>query len=184
LLSVLVFVLNLVASPAPSVFGILVLVVGIVGFLIAALCAIPAYPLTSTGAEQRDYVAGLRVYLSLAEADRFRVLQSPEGAERVDAGDESEVVKLYEKLLPWAVLWGVEERWSTELAVHYDNTSAPGWYVGSAGFNAAAFSVSMRGFSSTAATAAAPVYTSSGSGGSFGGGFSGGGGGGGGGGGR
>ena len=189
-LSLLLFVANLVASPVPSLAGMVILFPAVSGIVIAALCAIPARPLTEAGAEKRDFVKGLKVYLDLAEADRFRMLQSPEGADRVDIGDQRQVVKLYEKLLPWAVLWGVEKQWASELAVRYEATDAPDWFIGSSTFNAVAFSSSLRGFSSSATSAATPVYVSSGSGGgsssggSFGGGFSGGGGGGGGGGGR
>ncbi|MCU1404743.1 MAG: hypothetical protein JWQ43_1046 [Glaciihabitans sp.] len=187
-LSLLAFIANLVWSPAPSAVGLAVIVPAIVGVLVGIVCAVPAKPLTEAGAERRDYIIGLRDYLALAEADRFRVLQSPDGAERINVDNQADIVKLYEKLLPWAVLWGVEKQWAKELAVKYETTSEPTWYVGSSGFNAAVFSASMSGFRTSATKSATPVYTSSGggsgSGGSFGGGFSGGGGGGGGGGGR
>ncbi len=150
--------------------------------------------LTDAGAEQRDYLLGMRDYLKLAEADRLRVLQSPQGAERVDAGNGAELVKLYEKLLPFAVLWGVEDEWNKELAIHYaQNSASPDWFVSSHAFDAAVFSGALSGLSSAIITSSTPpASTSSWSGsgggssfgGSMGGGFSGGGGGGGGGGGR
>ena len=115
------------------------------------------------------------------------MLQSPDGALRVNVGDVTEVVKLYEKLLPYAILWDVEDEWAKELAVHYRDET-PEWYVGSSNFNPIVFGAAMHSFSTSTTTAIAPVYTSSGGGSSFGGssggGFSGGGGGGGGGGGR
>lgn len=181
---------------------------GIVAVVVTLLCLFltigfawrPAV-LTAAGAEQRDYLLGMRDYLRLAEADRLRMLQSPEGAERVkalgfDVSDSAQVVKLYEKLLPFAVLWGVEREWGKELAVYYEQqTSSPDWYVSSGAFNSALFAQSLVGLNSavTASTVAQPSPSSSSwsgsgggsfSGGSFGGGFSGGGGGGGGGGGR
>ncbi len=150
--------------------------------------------LTEAGAEQRDYLLGVRDYLQLAEADRFRMLQSPEGAERVDVGDKVQIVKLYEKLLPFAVLWGIEREWSKELAVYYEaGVSSPDWYVSSSAFNSMLFAQTLAGLTSSVTTTATPTPVSSSwsgsgggsfSGGSFGGGFSGGGGGGGGGGGR
>lgn len=107
------------------------------------------------------------------------MLQSPSGAERVDVGDELQLVKLYEKLLPWAVVWGVEKEWMRELELHVAQTDAtPDWFVGRSGFEIALFSSAVRGMSTTM------TAPSSSSGGSTGGGFSGGGGGGGGGGGR
>jgi uncharacterized membrane protein YgcG len=154
--------------------------------------------LTAPGAKLRDYLLGMRDYLQLAEADRFRMLQSPEGAERVrieglDIANPAEKVKLYEKLLPFAVLWGIEGEWAKELTINYGDT-APAWFVSSRGFDAVVFSNALTTFSSTSVVRSTPTRSSgsswsgsgggSFSGGSFGGGFSGGGGGGGGGGGR
>jgi len=168
--------------------------VAFVCVLIAAGLTIRPAVLTDAGAEQRDYLLGVRDYLQLAEADRFRMLQSPEGADRVDVGDKVQLVKLYEKLLPFAVLWGIEREWSKELAVYYEaGVSSPDWYVSSSAFNSVLFAQTLAGLSSSMTTTATPVPVSSSwsgsgggsfSGGSFGGGFSGGGGGGGGGGGR
>jgi uncharacterized membrane protein YgcG len=154
--------------------------------------------LTEAGAERRDYLVGLRDYLQLAETDRFRMLQSPEGAERVrvegiDITKPADKVKLYEKLLPFAMLWGIEREWAKELTIAY-GAAAPDWFVSQNGFDAIMFSTALSTISSTSIARPTPS-TSSGSswsgsgggsfsGGSGGGGFSGGGGGGGGGGGR
>lgn len=139
-------------------------------------------PLTDKGAELRDHLEGLRLYIRLAEADRLRVLQSPQGAERtpVAVDDPREVLKLNEKLLPYAVLFGLEKEWAAELSRYYVDES-PDWYTGSSAFNAAMFASSISSISSTAASSMSG--SSSSSGGSSGGGSSGGGGGGGGGGG-
>jgi uncharacterized membrane protein YgcG len=179
---------------------------GIVGFLLAILgcflCAgfafRPAVP-TAAGAVHRDYLLGIRDYLQLAEADRFRMLQSPEGAERVraeglDIRQPAQRVKLYEKLLPFAVLWGVERDWAKELTILYGD-AAPDWFVSAGAFDSAALSSALGSIATTTIARQTVSSSSSGSswsgssggsfsGGSFGGGFSGGGGGGGGGGGR
>ncbi len=133
---------------------------------------------TDAGSAARDHLKGLRDYLALAEADRLRVLQSPEGAERrpVDPGDPTQVLHLYERLLPWAVVWGVEKEWVEALDTRVRETGDDlRWYAGTNGFSPAAFSSTFHSLQ----TASAPVTTSSGSGsfsgGSFGGGFSGGG---------
>ncbi len=147
---------------------------------------------TDKGADARDYVKGMKVYLDLAEKDRLQMLQSATGADRVDVGDNLQLVKLYEKLLPWAVLWGVETSWMKELAVHVDALDEkPDWFVGTNGFEVSAFTSTLGGFRTTLtpppSTSSSGWRGSSGgsfSGGSHGGGFSGGGGGGGGGGGR
>jgi hypothetical protein len=172
-----------------------------VGFVAAASLLGRPPVLTDAGAEQRDYLLGMRDYLQLAEADRFRVLQSPEGADRVsvgaigtvnagavNVGDKTEMVKLYEKLLPFAVLWGVEKEWSKELAVYYDaGVGSPDWYASNGAFNSLLFTAALVNLQSSVVTTSTPAASSGGGsfgGGSFGGGFSGGGGGGGGGGGR
>ena len=156
-------------------------------FVIAGLVVVrPAAPLTEKGALERDKLLGLREYIRLAEADRLRVLQSPKGAVRVPVKADSakQMVKLTERVLPYAILFGLEREWADVLAKTYDqaNTS-PTWYSGNDAFAALVFSQSVVSLSSSVATSWASSNSSSSFGGSGGGGFSGGGGGGGGGGG-
>lgn len=141
-------------------------------------------PLTAQGSELRDHLEGLKLYIRLAEADRLQMLQSPEGAlrERNEATGATDVLKIYEKLLPYAVLFGLEKEWSTELSRYYTESS-PDWYRGSSGFNGVLFASSISSFSTAVASSYSGSSSSSSSGGSGGGGSSGGGGGGGGGGG-
>ena len=138
-------------------------------------------PLTALGAETRDHLRGLEEFIRWAEADRIRMLQSPAGAERVavDVNDPRQKLDLYEKLLPYAVVFGQEKQWSAELAVLYTAVGAAGpvWYYGTGAFDASSFSAGIGSLSSAA------MSSSSTSGGSGGGGSAGGGGGGGGGGG-
>jgi len=158
------------------------------------------YLLSRAGAESREYLLGMRDYLRLAEEDRLRVLQSPEGAERVVTSDQRAIVKLHEKLLPYAVLWGIEREWSRQLEVEYQAIAeSPSWIGGNLSTINLGSMVSDFSMSSTTAVRPLPPPPSSGGGGgsswssgggssfssgSGGGGFSGGGGGGGGGGGR
>ncbi|SMQ71448.1 DUF2207 domain-containing protein [Agreia sp. VKM Ac-1783] len=143
-------------------------------------------PLTSSGAELRDYLKGIQLYLTVAEEERFRMLQSPEGALKTQgaASDGGQIVKIYEKLLPFAVLWGVEDEWAKVLGTYYERTQTqPHWYGGSTSFNAAYFAASVGSFAASSAagySGSSASTSSSSSGGSGGGGFSGGGGGGGG----
>ena len=138
--------------------------------------------LSEKGAELRDYLKGLLLYIQVAETDRLRMLQSPEGAERtpVDTNDRAAVLKLYERVLPYAVLFDEEKRWAKVLGEFYDQ-APPDWYSGTGVFTTAAFASSIGSISTTAASAYSGFSSSSG--GSGGGGSSGGGGGGGGGGG-
>ena len=147
-----------------------------------------AWRLTDKGLALKRYLEGLKLYISVAEKDRIKMLQSPEGAEKVESftgGDPSAdpklLVKLYERVLPYAVLFGQEKQWNAQLGKYYETAgSQPDWYTGQTAFNAAVFSTAMSSFSSANTYASS---SSSSSGGSSGGGFSAGGGGGGGGGG-
>ena len=148
------------------------------GFIVgaASLILCRRAPLTDKGAEVRDHVAGLDLYIRVAEADRLRVLQSPQGALRtpVDTTDKRAVLNLYELVLPWAILLGREKDWSRVLEIAYEGDS-PNWYLGTVPFSAGSFGSSLSAFSASASASSA--------GGSDGGGSAGGGGGGGGGGG-
>ncbi len=146
-----------------------------------------AWRLTDKGLALRRYLKGLEMYIGVAETERIRLLQSPETAEKIpeiadgDPNDPKLLIKLYEKVLPYAVLFGQEKKWNTELGKYYETVgSAPDWYSGQTAFNAVVFSSAMSSFTQASSSASS---SSSSSGGSSGGGFSGGGGGGGGGGG-
>ena len=141
------------------------------------------WSLTDDGLSLRRYLEGLKMYIGVAEAERLNILQSPEGTEKVvvDVNDGKQLVKLYERVLPYAVLFGQEKNWSKQMGKYYEQVGeAPDWYVGQGAFNAVAFSSGLNGLSTAAGHAS--DYSST-SGGSSGGGFAGGGGGGGGGGG-
>jgi len=158
-------------------------------------------PLTASGAELRDYLKGVKLYIGLAEADRLRVLQSPEGAVRSVYRPEAsrpdltgatgttqagsvQIVKLYERVLPLAVLFGQEKNWSGVLSQYYaESNTQPDWYFGSGVFQAAYFAAAISSFSTATTASWSGSATSSSTSGGGGGGFSGGGGGGGGGGG-
>ena len=93
-------------------------------------------PLTAAGAEVRDHLKGLKEFIEWAEADRIRMLQSPMGAERVriNPNDPAQMLKLYEVLLPYAVVFGQEKQWAEELAVLYGPGELPGLVLGLARF--------------------------------------------------
>jgi hypothetical protein len=93
-------------------------------------------PLSARGREKNDHLLGMRDYMQLAEADRIQMLQSPEGAERVDVDDQAQLVKLYERLLPYAVIFGIEREWSEELTVKAVAANVPvTWWAGSSDFS-------------------------------------------------
>jgi uncharacterized membrane protein YgcG len=157
------------------------------------LCVVPGIlilrkvtPLTEQGALERDKLLGLRDYIRLAEKDRLRVLQSPQGALRkpIAVGNAKTMLALTERVLPYAIIFGLSKEWSTVLGRLYeDESQTPGWYTGSNPADALIFSGFIASFSTSVASSWASSDSSSSFGGSSGGGFSGGGGGGGGGGG-
>ena len=135
---------------------------------------------TKEGLLASRYMDGLKLYIEMAEAERMKVLQSVEGADTSAEG----VVRLYEKLLPYAAVFGLEESWMNELSKYYEmaEVTEPDWYrSGITPTDMIAMSHLMSDYSRMATVmASSSGSSSSGGSGSFGGGFSGGGGGGGG----
>ncbi|WP_240665827.1 DUF2207 domain-containing protein [Agromyces sp. LHK192] len=149
--------------------------------VVAAVLLLVKHPLRTKGAEVRDHLAGLELYIRMAEADRLAYLQSPAGALRtpVAADDPEQVLQLDERLLPWAVLLGQEKAWTAELGRSYERMGRqPDWYSGSHLFNAAVFSSAIGGMSSSVTSTYSASSGGSGGGASAGGGGGGGGGGG------
>ncbi len=191
-----------------ALLSTLVIMVAVVVLVCLIMLVVGVRPITAFGAELRDYLKGLEMYIRLAEADRMRVLQSPEGAVRgpfrpigetpwstpsassmgttaettaettVETG---QIVKLYERLLPYAVLFGLEKQWFKELGEVYEQTGTrPDWYHGQGAFSSAVFAAGVAGLTDTATKSWSGTSSSSSSSGSTGGGHAGGGGGGGG----
>lgn len=138
--------------------------------------------LNIAGVKKSKFYDGLKQYINLAEKDRIAFLQSVKGADTSASG----IVKLYEKLLPYAIIFGLENSWLKALEIHYQElNSNPSWIAGDA-VSVAGLSSAFSGLSSVASSnfsASMPSTGGSGSSGSSGGGgggFSGGGGGGGG----
>ena len=183
-----------VGAVALSFFMLIALLADARDFLIPLLVFVPALfaaivifatvfrtPLSDRGAELRDHLEGLRLYIRVAERDRIRILQSPEGAERapVDTSDTGLMLTLYERVLPYAVLFDEEKQWAKTLGEYYDE-QPPEWYSGSNAFSAGVFAAGISSVSSFTSASYSGTSSSSSSG-SSGGGSSGGGGGGGGG---
>lgn len=154
--------------------------------LIALIVAYVVRPLTDKGLKLNRYLEGLKLYIGVAEKERILMLQSPEGAEKIvsvaSGTDQKSLITLYERVLPYAVLFGQEKQWTAQLGAYYEHgNTQPDWYTGHTGaFNALAFSSAMTSIGHTVSYASSSHSSSGGVGG---GGFSGGGAGGGGGGG-
>lgn len=133
---------------------------------------------TRAGAEWREYLEGVREFIRVAEEDRLNMLQSYAGAER-RADGQVDVVHLYEKLLPYAMLFGMQKDWVRVLQTRYEQSDgySPVWYPAAAMHGIGDFEGTISRFTSSLNSSVS--YSSSSSGGSSGGGFAGGGGGGG-----
>lgn len=140
-----------------------------ISFLIVYLFSHIMPKKTELGMKAHDKILGLKDYLQIAEKDRLKFNNAPE-----------RTPERFERLLPYAMVLGVEESWAQEFKDIY--TQPPSWYsdTGNSQFNAIYFSRSLHDFSNRSAGAMSSSPSSSDSG-SGGGGFSGGGGGGGGG---
>ena len=159
-----------------------------VGLLIAALVMflfafiMPAR--TQRGVVVHDYMLGLKSYIKLAEADRLKYLQSTEGAEKIidktnfNPKSPTAKIKLFESLLPYAILFGLEKSWAKQFEGIY--AKPPDWYQGNpSAFQTGIIVGSVGDFNASANSSFAAPSSSGGSG--FSGGAGGGGGGGGGG---
>ena len=136
---------------------------------------------TPAGRKLLDEIAGLKLYLGVAEKDELARLGGPGTPPPMDADR-------YQRLLPYAVALDVEDAWTDKFtaavgaAAAAASTAAMPWYRGARISDMGSFASSVgSSLSAQIASSSSPPGSSSGGGG---GGFSGGGGGGGGGGGR
>ncbi len=172
------FVVVYIGAKAVGVFFVAGLFIGslIVGLFAALMSA-----RTAKGVAAKEHAEGLKLYLEVAEKDRLEKLQGPNAAYASNAAEPVKTVNLFEKLLPFAIVLGVEKQWAGQFESLY--TTPPGWYSGNwTTFNAVYLASSLNSGIGTAVNQAFSAPSNSGSSG-FSGGFSGGGGGGGGGGG-
>ena len=135
---------------------------------------------TEKGLEASRYMDGLKLYIKMAEAERMEMLQSVKGADTSPKG----IVKLYEKLLPYAAVFGLEKSWMDEMKQYCEvqEVEEPDYLL--AGITASEIARTMQNASNYISNAtvmsSSGGSSSSGFSGGGGGGFSGGGGGGGG----
>lgn len=139
--------------------------------LIVSISSVVAFNLlmpskTTKGVLMKEYLLGLREYLQIAEKDRLAFHNAPE-----------KKPEIFEKLLPYAIVFGVEDAWAKEFEGIY--TKAPSWYEGGqACFSASVFGKEISRLDTVFSSSISSSPSSSGVvSGSSGGGFGGGGGG-------
>lgn len=181
---------SLISKVIPLVFGLYLIhsihltfvLIGIaLGVVVYFICMSFMGARTVKGVATNEKIKGLKLYLEVAEKDRINKLQSPNAAYAEKSNEPVQTVNLFEKLLPYAMVLGIEKEWGKQFENIY--LQPPTWYAGNwATFNSVYLVSSLNsGFGKSIATAFASPSSSGGTG--FSGGFSGGGGGGGGGGG-
>ncbi len=124
--------MTLINGAAPAALPLLAL--AIVGGLAAQFIKPKPWRLTQEGRRINDELDGLKLYMTMAEADRLKVLQAPDTAERVpalagaDGENRGEIAKLHERLLPYAVIFGILPQWSEVVKHDFAEAEyAPGW---------------------------------------------------------
>ena len=170
----IVYVILIAVAIAFSSFflGTVAIISGVVIFIIVVFFAVIMGHRTKKGVLVREKLLGLKMYLEVAEKDRIKFHNAPE-----------KNPQQFEKLLPYAMLLGVEEEWAEQFKDIYKEQ--PEWYEGdnTQAFNSVVLANSLNSFASTTSSTviSAPSSASSGSsgfsGGGSGGGFGGGGGG-------
>jgi uncharacterized membrane protein len=123
------------------------------------------------------------MYMETAEKDRLEKLEGPDAAYAAKTGEPARTVEFFERLLPYAIVLGVETQWAAQFKDIY--TNPPDWYSGNnlTAFNAGYLAGALNSGLTPAMNSSFNAPSSSSGSGFGGGGFSGGGGGGGGGGG-
>ncbi len=170
-----------IAGREPQVGTVIVFLLAFAAAVVGSIIAFSRHTvLTPEGARRHEHLLGVREFIRVAEADRLRMLQSYTGAERRSDGSV-DILHLYERLLPYAMLFGQEREWGDVLETAYATApQPPSWVETSVGISIGTRIAAFSSAAQSAATYSAPsADTSSSTGGSFGGGFSGGGGGGG-----
>ncbi len=177
LIFVLFFVMGALQGlhlPAAVAFG------AVAGGVLAVLFIYFSSARTAKGVEAKEHTLGLKMYLQFAEADRIKMLQSPNARYGTHGPGPAHTVELFEKLLPYAIILGVETDWAKQFEDIY--RTPPDWYSGQwTTFNILYLTSSLSDGIGGAVNSAFSSPSSSGSSGFSGGGAGGGGGGGGGG---
>ncbi len=137
-------------------FAVLGIPAGVVGFVMALLMG----QRTVKGTKMLRYLQGYKKYLMVAEKDRIAFFNDPKEYQRV-----------FEEVLPYAMILGVEQQWCAQFEGLI--TQPPSWYHGNMtnGFLIGSLANDLSSLSSAmSASASAPSSSGGGSGGGFGGG--------------
>lgn len=151
----------------------------ILGGIIVLIFACLMQKRPQKGVDAKDALEGLKMYMNTAEKERLKMLQSVKAPYAEQSVGPEKTVELFEKLLPFAIVLGVEKSWAKQFESIY--ATPPDWYSGNwtafnTGYLVGSLNESMIAMNTSFAT---PGSSGAGGGGGFAGGGGGGGGGGG-----
>lgn len=168
------------ASRDNTVTVVITIILGIICLMLSFGTVVKHRVLTPTGAAARRQMETMHHLMQTSEAERLNMMQSYTNAARQSLSDQTTdgtVLQLYDRLLPYAVLFGMQKEWAGVLAHAYQMHQVPPyWYPAMMHSGSSSLQDSLTTMLNSVSSAAA---TSSPSSGSTGGGAAGGGGGGG-----
>ncbi len=101
------------------------------------------------GNEKYHYLLGMKMYIDTAEKHRIEFHNDPKRYREV-----------FENLLPYAIVFGLEKKWAKQFEDIY--TESPDWYDGNfTTFNAYYLATSLSSFNTSVAKSSVPPYSSS-----------------------
>ncbi|OGZ33896.1 MAG: hypothetical protein A2Y98_03460 [Candidatus Portnoybacteria bacterium RBG_19FT_COMBO_36_7] len=169
----ILFAATLLAGLLGSAFGGLAIASLIASGIIVLIFGLVMPVKTKKGVDAKENILGLKLYMEVAEKDRIKFHNAPQ-----------KNPEHFEKLLPYAMVLGVEKEWAEKFKDIYN--SSPNWYYDptSRAFNSLVLIGALNNFNHSASAAlvsapggAAGSHSGFGGGGFSGGGFGGGGGG-------
>jgi uncharacterized membrane protein YgcG len=108
-------------GPVGNLFYLIAIGSGFFAGFVLPMFSVPSSTLTVAGGRHRTYLEGIREYLRLAEEERLRAAQTPRTADLVSSGTRAygdapnqpgdSILNVYERLLPYAVLFGMQREW-------------------------------------------------------------------------
>lgn len=91
----------------------------------------------------------------------MRILHSVEGSERSTNADAARIIRINEALLPYAVVWGVDQSWVRALVGNtFDFDAPPEWLSSSNSLTILSASSAVRGLGSQTRRAFASTFRS------------------------
>jgi hypothetical protein len=138
--AIMCFFAGVQAVPAAIGLGL-----GVLG-MAATVILLAHAPLSEVGAEAKSRLARLERFIESRGEQSLSAAPGSGEVTRVGGSSPQELLDLYEKLLPYAIIFGRQKQWSRQLAVLYQATgrTGPSWCSSTVPFDADAFAASIN----------------------------------------